>query len=137
MATESVSTSEEMLELEKRADAMVPADIAERIPVRVTDEGRAVRIGKSRVTLHVLIGDYRRGESVDCLANEIFPHLEQRDVQAVIDYYESSDGAWIAPYIEVIYAAADLREADFRRRWEAGEFGPRRFGTESSNGTSE
>ena len=137
MATKSVTTSEDWRELEKRADAMVPADIAERIPVRVTDEGRAVRIGKSRVTLPVLIGLYQNGDDVQFLANEAFPHFDQGDIQAVIDYYESSDGAWIDPYIEVINAAAKLSHEDHKRRWEAGEFGPRRFGAESSNGTSE
>ena len=137
MATQPVSTTEDWREMEKRADAMVPADIAERIPVRITDGGRSVRIGKSRVTLPVLIGDYRNGDSVEFLAKEDFPHLEQADVQAVIDYYNSHEGSWIDPYIEVLYTAADLRDQDFQRRLEAGKFGPRRFGSESRNGSNE
>ncbi|MCY4474752.1 MAG: DUF433 domain-containing protein [Chloroflexi bacterium] len=137
MATQPASTTKDWREIEKRADTMVPADIAERIPVQVTDGGRAVRIGKSRVTLPVLIGDYRNGRSVECLANEVFPHLEQTDVQAVIDYYNSDEGSWIDPYIEVLLPAADLRHQDFQRRWEAGEFGSRRFGSKSHNGSNE
>ena len=137
MATQPASTTKDWREIAKRADTMVPADIAERIPVQVTDGGRALRIGKSRVTLPVLIGDYRNGRSVECLANEVFPHLEQADIQAVIDYYNSDEGSWIDPYIEVLFPAADLRHQDFQRRWEAGEFGPRRFGSKSHNGTNE
>ena len=135
MATQT--TSQDWREMERRADAMVPADISKHIPVRITDGGRAVRIGKSRVTLPVLIGDYRNGDSVECLANQTFPHLEQPDVQAVIDYYNSDEGSWIDPYIVVLYTAADLRHQDFQRRWADGEFGPRRFGSDSHNGSNE
>ncbi len=137
MTTQLGSTTKDWREMEKQADAMVPADISKHIPVRITDDGRAVRIGKSRVTLPVLIGDYRKGDSVECLANETFSHLKQPDVQAVIDYYNSDEGSWIDPYIVALHTAADLRHQDFQRRWEDGEFGTRRFGSDSHNGSNE
>ena len=137
MVAQPISTPQDWREMEHRADALVPADISDRIPVYITDAGRTVRINNSRVTLPVLIGLYRNGDSVECLANQCFPQLEQVDVQAVIDYYNSADGSWIDPYIKVLYSAADLRHEDHKRRWEAGEFGLRRFGSESRNGSDE
>ena len=82
-------------------------------------------------------GHIKDGDDVECLANHVFPHLKQNDVQAVIEYYESADGSWIDPYIDGLYTAAELSYEDHKRRWEAGEFGVRRFGSDSPNGSNE
>ncbi len=135
MSTKPISTTEHWREMEIKADSLVPPDLAEQIPVRIADGGRSVRLSNSRVTLPVLIGLYRNGDSVERLADECFPQLEIDDVQAVIDYYQSAEGSWIDHYIRILYAAADLRHEDFKRRWEIGEFGSRRFESESLNGS--
>lgn len=127
MTTEQAATTKDWREMERRADALVPQDVADHIPVRITDGGRAVRIGKSRVTLPVLVGDYCNGYSVECLANEVFPHLEQADVQAIIDYYKSDKGSWIDEYVDLLNDAAPLWYEDFKRRWDAGEFPPEAY----------
>ena len=127
MATKQATTRESWLELERQANALIPADISRCIPVRVTDEGRTVRIADSQVTLPVLVGMYRQGDSVEVLVNECFPHLEQDDVQAVVDYCESNAASWIDEYITILYAAAELRHEDFKKRWESGEFSPQPF----------
>ena len=137
MVTQPVSTTKDWREMKKQAFAMVPDNLHDHIPVRITDGGRSVRIGKSRVTLPVLIRSYQNGDDVECLANHVFPHLKQDDVQAVIEYYESADGSWIDPYIDGLYTAAELSYEDHKRRWEAGEFGVRRFGSDSPNGSNE
>ena len=57
----------------------------DHIPLRV-DEGGAVRIGETQVTLDVLMGAYDRGATAEEIA-ERFGELDLADVYAVIAYY--------------------------------------------------
>ena len=55
------------------------------VPLRL-DEGGAVRVGKSRVTLDVLVEQYENGMSAEDLCRA-YDSLELADVHAVIAYY--------------------------------------------------
>jgi uncharacterized protein (DUF433 family) len=55
------------------------------VPLRL-DEGGAVRIGRSRVTLDVLVEQYENGMSAEDLCR-VYDSLELADVHAVIAYY--------------------------------------------------
>ena len=119
MATQT--TSQDWREMEKRADALVPPDIADHIPMRITDGGRAVRFENSRITLPVIIGLYRNGDNVDDLDSG-YPTLKRDDIQALIDYYNSDAGHWIDEYVTLINDASIAWIDDFHRRCDAGEF---------------
>src|SRR2546425_6293413 len=58
---------------------------ADPSPLRV-DEGGAVRVGKSRVSLDLVVGQYENGMSPEDLVRA-YDALELADVHAVIAYY--------------------------------------------------
>ena len=55
------------------------------VPLR-TDETGVVRVGKTRVTLDVVIGCYKRGETAEQIVED-FDTLRLADVHGVIAYY--------------------------------------------------
>ena len=55
------------------------------VPIH-TDENGVIRIDDTRVTLDVVVGAYRRGDSPEYI-NESFPTLKLADIYAVIAYY--------------------------------------------------
>ena len=119
MATRT--TSQGWGEMHRRADALVPPDIADHIPMRITDEGRSVRFVGSNINLPCFISSHRQYRDLDDLSG-CFPTLRKDDMQAVIEYYHSPSGSWIDEYVDLISDAAPLWYEDFKRRWEAGEF---------------
>ena len=121
MATQT--TSQDWREMERRADALVPPDIADHIPMRITDGGRDVRFIGSNVNLPCFISSHRQYQDLDDLSR-CFPTLQKDDMQAVIEYYRSPSGGWIDEYVDIISDAAPLWYEDFKRRWDAGEFPP-------------
>ena len=121
MVTQPVSTTKDWREMEQRADALVPPDIADHIPMRITDGGSAIRFRNSRITLPVIIGLYRNGDNVDDL-NCSYPTLVRDDIQALIDYYNSEAGHWIDEYVELVNDASIAWIDDFHRRCDAGEY---------------
>lgn len=58
---------------------------ADPVPLRVDEDG-AIRIGKSRVTLDVIVAEHKRGSSPQAIADE-YDTLELADVYAAIAYY--------------------------------------------------
>ena len=50
------ATTQTWQDMERRAFALVPSNLSDRIPMRETDGGRAIRFKNSRVTLPVIIG---------------------------------------------------------------------------------
>jgi uncharacterized protein (DUF433 family) len=50
------------------------------------DEGGAVRIGKTRVTLDTLVGEYSKGETAEQIAQN-FPTLDLADIYCALGYY--------------------------------------------------
>ena len=58
---------------------------ADRPPLRV-DEGGAVRVGKSRVTLDLVVQQYENGMTPEDMVRA-YDTLELADVHAVIGYY--------------------------------------------------
>ena len=127
MATQHTSSQVTWQELERSADAIVPADIEAQIPIYLDETGRALRIRGSRVTLPVLIGLYRNGDSVDFLVEECYPHVNRTHIKEIITYYDSPAGRWIDAYLDALDMAWAARDDDFKHRFEAGEFPPRRF----------
>lgn len=64
---------------------MTPPIQADPIPLRA-DEGGCLRIGDTRVTLDVLLGEYEGGASPEGIV-AAYPALQLADVYAVIAYY--------------------------------------------------
>src|SRR5262245_40680701 len=65
------------------AELELPA--IEPVPLREEPEG-TVRIGKTGVTLHILLGAYKMGQTADEIADS-YQTLQLADIHAVIDYY--------------------------------------------------
>jgi uncharacterized protein (DUF433 family) len=55
------------------------------IPIRI-DEGGAVRVGSTRVTIETVLEYYKRGYSPERI-QESFPSLKLADIYSVIGYY--------------------------------------------------
>lgn len=64
---------------------MLDTPVAVNVPLR-TDSDGVIRVGRSRVTLHTLIGFYRAGESAEAL-HEGLPTLSLAEIYATIAYY--------------------------------------------------
>ena len=56
-----------------------------RVPLKVREDG-VYRVGDSRVSLDVLIGEYHKGADAESIAHA-YPTLQLADVYAVIAYY--------------------------------------------------
>lgn len=128
MATKSVTTSEDWRELAKAARELVPDDVFDHIPMRFAEEEKTIRFHGSRISLYVIIDSYTRWHYTFEDLCEAYPHMNSDDIRTVIDYYESTGGAWIDEYIALLTESADVMERDFKRRWEAGEYPARNFG---------
>ena len=79
-------------------------ETVQQVPLRV-DESGAVRVGKTRVLLELVIGNYVRGASPEEIIDD-FPTLELADVYAVIAYYLRHK-AEIDAYMEQVEADAE------------------------------
>jgi uncharacterized protein (DUF433 family) len=77
-------------------------------PLRV-DSGGAVRIGKSRVTLEVLLGEYKRGATANEIA-ESFDTVPLADVHAVLSYYLDNREAVDAYLVQVEREGEEIRK---------------------------
>ncbi len=66
------------------ADAVLPVR-TDNPPLRI-DEGDVVRVGKSRVTLDLIVEQYENGSTAEELA-AAYDTLDLADVHAVIAYY--------------------------------------------------
>jgi uncharacterized protein (DUF433 family) len=85
---------------------------ADPIPLRV-DETGIIRIGKSRVTLDVLIADYRKGWSAEEIVRQL-DTLDLADVHFAIAYYLRHRDE-IDEYLRQRWVQAD----EFQRKIEA------------------
>jgi uncharacterized protein (DUF433 family) len=56
------------------------------VPLR-TDEGGAIRVGKTRVLFELVVDAFQQGATPEEIAHEIYTTLEPADVYAVIAYY--------------------------------------------------
>lgn len=64
----------------------VPFEIvSDPVPLRI-DEGGAIRVGQTRVTLDTVVAAFNQGASADKIV-DMFPGLDLADVYAVISYY--------------------------------------------------
>ena len=136
MIIKTVSTTNDWREMEHRAGALVPTDISDQIPMRITDGGRAVRFRNSNINLASFIASLRDSESTDDLATS-FPSLNREDMRAVVDYYHSRAGSWVDEYVDLIATAAPLWHEEFKRRYDAGEYGSHSSIDQDSGGSSE
>jgi len=64
---------------------MIPTPTAVDVPLR-TDKDGAIRVGKSRVILDLVIYAFRRGETPETIVDQ-FPTLTLPDVYLVVGYY--------------------------------------------------
>jgi uncharacterized protein (DUF433 family) len=102
----------------------------DKVPIRI-DEGGAVRVGPTRVTLAIVLNDFKEGLSAEEIQRS-YSTLRLEDVYAVIAYYlrhraELDD--WLADcerradelQKEIESSQPDLDEfrARIRARWEA------------------
>lgn len=55
------------------------------VPLRVDDDG-VIRVGKTRITMDVVIGAFKRGERADRIAAQ-FPSITLTEVYGTIAYY--------------------------------------------------
>lgn len=69
---------------------MVPAVDAEPVPLSRDAHG-VLRVGRSRVTLDVVVEAFREGASAEEIAHQ-YPTLDLADVYAVISYYLRHQG---------------------------------------------
>ncbi len=56
------------------------------VPLRV-DEAGAVRVGKTRVLLDLVVLAYEQGSTPEAIVEELYPSLDLADVYAAIAYY--------------------------------------------------
>jgi uncharacterized protein (DUF433 family) len=87
---------------------------ADPVPLRVDDSG-AIRVGSSRVTLDVLLADYRSGMSPEEIVRQL-DTLDLADVYAAIAYYHRHRGE-VDQYLRRREAEAEA----VRRDIEAGQ----------------
>ena len=57
----------------------------DKVPIRI-EEGGAVRVGQTRVTLYVMLSRYNQGATAEQLVRS-FPSLRLVDVYGVLNYY--------------------------------------------------
>lgn len=86
---------------------------ADPVPLRVDDTG-TIRVGSSRVTLDVLLADYRSGLSPEEIVRQM-DTLDLADVYAAIAYYHRHRGE-IDQYLRRREAAADALRRDIEAR---------------------
>ncbi len=86
---------------------------ADPLPLRLEDDG-TIRIGKSRIQLEIVVGDYERGASPEVIADS-YDTLQLADIYAVIAYYLRHREE-VAAYIE----RRDREAAELRAKLEAG-----------------
>lgn len=79
------------------------------VPLRI-DDGGAVRVGPTRVTLETVLHGYRRGESPEEIV-ESFDTLKLADVYSVIGYYLRHQSELDAYLQRVEGAAGALRRS--------------------------
>jgi uncharacterized protein (DUF433 family) len=87
---------------------------ADPLPLRV-DETGTIRVGSSRVTLDVLLADYRSGLSPEEIVRQM-DMLDVADVYAAIAYYHRHRGE-VEEYLRRREAEAEARRRDI----EAGQ----------------
>ena len=93
---------------------MIPDVPTLAVPLR-TDEHGAIRIGKTRVLLELIIHAYYKGETPEGMVDS-YPSLSTADVYAVIGYY-LANRAEIDAYVRQRDEQADL----YLREWEANQ----------------
>lgn len=113
----------------------MPSDLAELLPMPADapplrlDEGGAVRIGKSRVALDVVVEQYNNGMAPEDMVRD-YDTLALADVHAVIAYYLRNREA-VRAYLErraddAKRLRATVEEAQLRLTWKefvkAGRF---------------
>jgi len=91
---------------------VIATPIVEQLPLRLDDSG-TLRVGKTRVTLDVVVGVYNRGETAEEIA-ENFDTLQLADVYAVISYYLRHRGE-----VDAYIAEREARAEETRHRFEA------------------
>ena len=65
---------------------IIPLEIvSDPVPLRI-DEGGTVRVGKTRVTIDIVVAAFNQGATAEEIMY-MFPGLELADVYAVISYY--------------------------------------------------
>ncbi len=66
---------------------MAPLELleAETVPLRVEEDG-TIRVGKTRVTLDIVLGAYNLGQSAEEMTR-MYTTLQLEEIRAVIDYY--------------------------------------------------
>jgi uncharacterized protein (DUF433 family) len=80
-------------------------------PLRV-DEGGAVRVGQTRVTLDTLVGSYRDGSTAEEIVQQ-YPTLALADVHAALAYYLTH-----RPEVEAYLRGREAEAAELRREVE-------------------
>ncbi|MEO0560684.1 MAG: DUF433 domain-containing protein [Chloroflexota bacterium] len=89
-----------------------PAAVA--VPLR-TDEGGAIRVGSSRVTLMTVVGRYNAGDTASDI-HENFPTVTLSEVYAVLAYY-LANREMIDAYIARIREGAEQDRAAWEARY--------------------
>jgi uncharacterized protein (DUF433 family) len=87
---------------------------ADSVPLRV-DESGAIRVGSSRVTLDVLLADYRSGQSPEEIVRQL-DTLDLADVYAAIAYYHRHRGE-----VEEYLCRHEVEAETLRREIEASQ----------------
>jgi uncharacterized protein (DUF433 family) len=95
-----------------REDLMNLTVAADPVPLRVDSSG-AVRVGRTRVLLDLVVFGYKQGESAEQIA-EHYPALQLADVNAVIAYYLRHQDE-----VEAYLRAREQRAGELRQMWEA------------------
>lgn len=83
----------------------------DRIPIRLTEEG-AARVGETRVTLEIVLNDFKDGLSAEEIQRH-YPTLRLADVYAVIAYYLRHQ-----PEMDVWLAHAEAQSEGQRKQVE-------------------
>lgn len=92
----------------------VPSTIT--VPFRIEETG-AIRIGKSRVLLEVLITAFRQGETPEGIV-ESFPSLKLEDVYAVIAYYLRHRDE-VDTYVQSVEEAGQRLQAEIEAQYDS------------------
>lgn len=93
------------VEAKKRA-AMATTLTTFDLPLRIDGEG-TIRVGQSRVTLDIVIEEYRRGTSPETIARQ-FPAVTLAEIYATIAYYLQHQPALDAYFRDREESAAPL-----------------------------
>ena len=97
-------------------------------PLRVDEDGETIRVGRSRVTLDVLLEAFKLGDSAETIVSE-FDTLDLADVYTVIGYYlrhrpevdafleqNEREAEEIRKQMEILFPSDGLRERLLARR---------------------